>query len=378
MNLRWLEVANFRSYESLRLEPDDGVNIYVGENAAGKTNVLEAVAYLSLMRSFRSVPDTGLVRSEPGDESENRPSAILRGEVVSGERTSLIEVELPPEGRRRVQINGQRPPRTADILDHARVIVFLPDDLDIVKRSPGLRRTFLDQVAVQLRPAAYIDQQEYDRVVKQRNSLLKFNGRHTDPGQLSAWNEKLSQAGAKVMVRRALSAASILEHVQDAYQELAGEQTDISFAYESGWGGGLEKAVSETEWQARLWNGLEVADTVDRERRVTTVGPHRDEPIFLMDGRPSRTQASQGEQRSLVLALRLAAHRAITAVTGEAPMLVLDDVFSELDIGRARALAKALPTAQTFISTARFEEVPVEGTRWLVETGSVSSGGSGS
>ncbi len=370
MNLKWLELAEFRSYETLQLKPEAGVNIYVGENAAGKTNILEAVAYLALMRSFRAIPDSGLVRQLPGQPSA--PAAVLRGEIASGDRTSLIEIELPAEGRRRIQVNRQRLSRTADILGFARVIVFLPDDLDIVKRSPGLRRVFLDQVAVQLRPAAYVDQQEYERVVKQRNSLLRLNGRHTDAAVLSAWNEKLAQAGAKVMARRAASAAALNEYVRDAYTELAGEPIDIDLDYASGWEATLDPEVGIAELEGRLWSALEEADATDRERRVTTVGPHRDEPIFTLGGRQSRTHASQGEQRSLILALRLAAHRAISASTGEPPILVLDDVFSELDISRARALANALPVAQTFISTARFEEVPVEGRRWLVEKGTVT------
>ncbi len=370
MNLNWLEITEFRSYESLRLDPESSVNIYVGDNAAGKTNILEAVAYLGLMRSFRAVSDSSLVRQPVGYPAAS--AAILRGQVDSGDRSSLIEIELPSEGRRRIQVNRQRLARTADILGHARVVVFLPDDLDIIKRSPGLRRIFFDQVAVQLRPTAYADQQEYERVVKQRNSLLKFNGRQTDPAVLSAWNEKLAQAGAKVMARRAASSAAIHQYVQSAYQELAGEPSEISFDYVSGWGADLDSDVGIPELEARLWDALEQADSIDRERRVTTVGPHRDEPVFLLGKRPARTHASQGEQRSLILALRLAAHRAISAATNEPPLLVLDDVFSELDLTRAKALAKALPKAQTFISTARFEEVPVEGRRWVVRDGSVT------
>ena len=369
MNLDWLELSQFRSYETLRLEPQPGVNIFVGENAAGKTNILEAIAYLGLMRSFRGVPDAGLVRQER--DVETVEAAILRGEVRSHDQLSLIEIELPAAGRRRIQVNRQRLSRTTDILGYARIIVFLPDDLDIIKRSPGLRRTFLDQVAVQLKPAAYQDQQEYDRVVKQRNRLLKYQGRHVDASLLSAWNEKMSQAGAKVMTRRAHAASALQKYVVSAYEELAGESTEIELAYESGWGASLSTQATQPEQEARLWAALEEADEIDRERRVTTVGPHRDEPVFLLGGRPSRTQASQGEQRSLILALRLAAHRATAAATDQPPLLVLDDVFSELDIARARALATALPEAQTFISTARFEEVPLEGRRWVVKDGTV-------
>ena len=203
MEFSWLELRDFRSYRELRIEPDPSINVLVGANGAGKTNLLEGAAYLSALRSFRGAPDEALIN----DESE---AAVVRGEVRHAESTSLIELELPRSGRRRVRVNGQRPARSTDLLGHVRAVMFLPDDLDIVKRGPAYRRDFLDAVAVQLWPGAYLDQQEYDRALRQRNSLLRQSGWDVDRPTLAVWDQRLSQAAGKMMVRRRYGAAAAL------------------------------------------------------------------------------------------------------------------------------------------------------------------------
>ncbi len=364
MRVDWVELTGFRSYPHVRLEPEPGINVLVGENGSGKTNVLEAVAYLASLQSFRNAADAALV-------SDDAEAAVVRGTVRRGDSSSLIEVEIPRRGRRRVQVNRQRPRRSGDLLGHLRVVVFLPDDLDIVKRGPAYRRDFLDRTAVQLWPGAYLDQQEYERSVRQRNTLLRQEGRDADPTTLSVWNERMSQAGAKVMERRAQTVEALEPWVRPTYERLAGDEADVTYEYISGWSGVLSTAPELSEREHLLRAALEERDRIDRDRRVTTVGPHRDEPVVLLNGRDTRSKASQGEQRTLMLAMRLASHEAIAAAIGEPPVLLLDDVFSELDRERADALAGALPAAQTFISTARFEEVPIEGHVWTVGNGSI-------
>lgn len=365
MILEWIELASFRSYTELTFRPDPSVNVLVGANAIGKTNLLEAVSYLASLRSFRGAPDEALV-------ALGADAAIIRGEVAHRSSTSLVEIELPRQGRRRVQVNRQRLAKTTDLLGHLRMVVFLPDDLDTIKRSPSYRRDFIDAVCVQLWPGSHLDQADYDRALRQRNSLLRQMGRDADPVTLGVWNERLARAGGTVMVRRAKAMELLATHVDAAYQALAGAATPVTIGYESQWGGSLDAGVGAEEWSARLWAALEASERADKDRRTTTVGLHRDEPTFALAGRPSRTHASQGEQRTLVLALRLASHHAVSATAGISPLLVLDDVFSELDLQRARALAEALPQAQTFITTARDEEVPVLGRRWSVTGGGVS------
>ena len=362
MRLGWLELTSFRTYDELRWEPDAGVNVLVGANAIGKTNVLEAVGYLATLRSFRGVTDAALIAT--GAEQ-----AVVRGEITRGGSEILIEVELPAGGRRRAQVNRQRLSRVADMLGHVRMVAFLPDDLDIVKRGPTHRRDLLDSIAVQIWPGAHADQQEFDRSLRQRNSLLRQMGRDTDPVTLSVWDERLSQAGGKVMARRQSTLDAVAGVTTEMYRQLSSEQTTVTIDYRSTWN--AEQAETEAGWCEALAAALAEARRADLDRRVTTVGPHRDDPAVLLDDRDARTHASQGEQRTVTLSLRLAAHRAIEAATGEPPLLLLDDVFSELDLSRAGALSEALPSAQTFITTARDEEVPVQGMRWMIGRGTI-------
>jgi DNA replication and repair protein RecF len=360
MRLGWVELAGFRSYDSIRWEPDADVNVLVGPNAVGKTNLLEAVGYLASLRSFRGVADQVLI-------AEGAAAAVIRGQIHRGDSEVLVEVEIPAGGRRRAQVNRQRLSRIADMLGHVRSVTFLPDDLDVIKRGPGYRRDLLDTAAVQVWPVAYGDQQDYDKALRQRNSLLRQMGHRTDPVTLDVWDERLSQAGGRVMARRAAISAAIQPHMSEMYNRLAHSTLSVEIDYRSTWG--AESAAEAAGWHEALRAALQAARKADMERRVTTVGPHRDDPALVLGGRDSRTMASQGEQRTLALSLRLASHRAIEGAVGEPPLLLLDDVFSELDLSRATALAEALPAAQTFITTARDEEVPVRGRRWQITPG---------
>ena len=322
MRLSWLEVIDFRSFDRLRWTPDPSVNVLVGRNAAGKTNLLEAVGYLAALRSFRNVPDRVLVK----DGAER---AVLRGEVAGEGRSTLIEVEAPAAGRRRAQVNRERLGRVSDLLGLVRSAVFLPDDLDMVKRGPGYRRDLLDATAVQIWPGAHRDQQDYEKALRQRNMLLKQSGRQTDEVTLLVWDDRLAEAGGRVMARRTAAIEALEERAGAFYRELSGEGARVVVDYRSTWGAGAAGRMDG--WRAALGGALSAARPADLDRRLSTVGPHRDDVRLLLDDRDSRTRASQGEQRCLVLALRLAAHQAVAEITGEAPLLLLDDVFSELD-----------------------------------------------
>ncbi|MEX1286740.1 MAG: DNA replication/repair protein RecF [Acidimicrobiia bacterium] len=363
MRLVWLELAGVRTYDRLRFEPDAGTNVLVGANAVGKTNLIEAIGYLATLGSFRRAPDEAIV-------AQGAEAAIIRGEVDHGDRRSLIEVEIPREGRRRAQVNRSRLARSADLADHLRAVVFQPDDLDIAKRSPSHRRDFLDDAAALLWPAAAADRSDYERAVRHRNALLRQMGRRADPTTLEVWNQRVSVAGAGVLARRRDTVAALSGRVETAYSQLAGTEVAVDLHYRSDWVPDLDGTPEE--WTARLWAALEAAAETDMDRRVTTVGPHRDDPAWTIDGRDARLRASQGEQRTLVLSLRLAQQAAVRHVAGVSPVLLLDDVFSELDTDRASALAGALPGGQSFITTARDEEVPLSGRRWRVTSGAVT------
>jgi len=360
MKVDWVSLTHFRSYEELEWQPDPGVNLLLGPNGAGKTNLLEAIAYLSSLRSFRSVPDSSMI-------TDGEDAAVVRAGISSGPRARLVEIELPRAGARRTQLDKSRLRKTADLLGVLRVIAFLPDDLDLVKRGPAYRRDLLDAVAVLLWPAAHHDQGEFDRALRQRNAFLKSGER--DDTTLSVWDARLAQSGGRVMSRRARVIDTLAPHLESAYGDIAGRPERASVGYIASWDGdGLIGAAAD--FTAGILASLEKSRKVDYDRRLTSVGPHRDEPVLALDGIDTRTHGSQGEQRTMALAIKLAAHRAVTEMIDEPPVLLLDDVFSELDPQRAEALAKTLPAdTQTLISSARPEDVPVEGAVWRMGDG---------
>ena len=361
MKVDWLVLSHYRSYPNLEWEPEPFVNILVGPNGAGKTNLLEAVSYLGSLRSFRRAPDSALIADE-------EDAAIIRAAVSTQERDRLIEIEIPRSGSRRTQVDKQRLRRTADLLGVIRTVAFLPEDLDLIKRGPAYRRDLLDEIAVQLWPAAYQDQADFDRALRQRNAFLKSGQR--DEATLDVWDARVAQTGSKVAMRRARLIESIGPLLEGAYRDISQSESSATVQYAPSWPIGEFSAAAAATFADALAQGLREARRGDYERRVTTVGPHRDEPVLVLDGHDSRVHGSQGEQRTMALAIKLAAHRLIAEATASAPLLLLDDVFSELDPNRAAALAKSLPgDTQTLVTSARPDELPVGGVVWRVDGG---------
>jgi len=334
--LRSVELVDFRNYAALDLQVAPGVTVLVGSNGQGKTNLLEAIAYLATLASFRGASDDVLIRS-------GADAAVIRAEATRDRRDLLIETEIRRMGRNRTLVNRQLLRRTSDLLGALRVSVFAPDDLELVKGSPGLRRRFVDDLAVALDAGLDARRSEVDRILRQRNALLKqVRGRLDDDAAttLEVWDTKFATAGEALGRMRSDLVARLLPFLAGAYAELAGGSRAASMRYAPTWAApGLAAA-------------LRTARADDLRRGVTTVGPHRDEIDLGLGGEPARTHASQGEQRTFALALRLAGHRLVTDVTGSAPILLLDDVFSELDAARRAALLATLPAGQTLLTTA--------------------------
>jgi DNA replication and repair protein RecF len=332
----WL--TDFRNYESAELTLSPGLTVVHGRNGQGKTNLLEAIAYLATLDSFRGAPVDALIRT--GAEQ-----AVVRAEATRGDRALLVEAEITRAGRNRVQVNRQPLRRARDLLGALRVSVFSPDDLELVKGGPGSRRRYLDDTLVAAHPPHDALRRDVDRVLKQRNALLKQAKGRLDAdatSTLDVWDAKLAGAGDGLGRARQQIVADLLPTLQQAYDDVAEEPSHVAASYEPVWltgDGGLAAALAAGR-----------ADDV--RRGVSLVGPHRDELELSLDGRPARTHASQGEQRALALALRLAAHRLVTAAAGAPPVLLLDDVFSELDPHRSAALVAHLPTGQTVLSSA--------------------------
>lgn len=340
MKLGRLWLHDFRTYSDLELPLADGLTAIVGANGAGKTNLLEAIGLLATLKSFRGAPTESLIR-------KGADRAVVRAEGERDGRSVLIELELA-KGRTRSQVNRQRLARTRDLLGALRVTVFAPDDLALVKEGPAVRREYLDDLLISLQPSADAICSDFDRVVRQRNALLKNvpvrGGRpaldETMSATLDVWDMQFASLGEQLVELRYSVLTDLVPLVSQSYEQLAGRAAEVVANYRTSWG-------SEA-----LASALDRERSNDLRRRTSTVGPHRDEISLSLNGFASRTEASQGEQRTLALALRLAGHRLVSERIGEPPLLLLDDVFSELDPRRSRALLDSLTSGQTIITSA--------------------------
>lgn len=336
MKLRSLHLINWRSYESLDLEFGDGLTAIIGENGEGKTNLLEAIGWLAGIGSFRGAPDDALIRL-------GADAAVLRATVESsGGREQLIEAEILRVGRNRIQVNRQRLQRMGDLLGVVQVTVFSPDDLELVKGGPALRRSWIDSALVSRHPKYGALRSDLERVLKQRNALLRSAGGRLDTDAaftLDVWDSKLAEVGSDLRRARMALLEEMAPRLSRAYDVVARRPAAVQAVYESSWADDLAEALTGSR-------------DLDVRRGVTTVGPHRDEIRLSIGSAPARTHASQGEQRSFALAMRLGADAVVRDSGVAEPILLLDDVFSELDPHRASALLDALPPGQRLLTSA--------------------------
>jgi DNA replication and repair protein RecF len=337
MTLRTLELTDFRAFAEAVFAPDpEGTTVIVGPNGAGKTTVLEAVAYLGTQRSFRGAPKEAMVRT-------GSRRAIVRAELDTAGRAVLVEAEVSLDGRSRAQVNRQAVRARRDLAEAVPVTVFSPADLAVVQGGPVRRRDLLDDALRLLDPTAAARIDEVERVLRQRAALLRQAGGRLSPEvatTLDVWDERLAAAGTALADSREALTGRLHPAVDESYAALAGAGADrVTLAY-------------RRSWEGALGDVLAAERAVDLRRAVTGSGPHRDDLEALLAARDTRVQASQGEQRCLALALRLGVHRLVTAELGAPPVLLLDDVFSELDPDRSRALVHELPPGQALLTTA--------------------------
>jgi DNA replication and repair protein RecF len=330
----WL--TDFRCFSALEIAPDpDGLTVLRGDNGAGKTSILEAVAWLATQRSMRGAARDTLVR-------RGTARAIVRGEARATTRAVLIEAEIPAEGTTRLLVNRQPTRRRAELAETLTVTVFAPEDLELVQGGPSARRDYLDDVLVTRHPRLDALGVEVERTLRQRAALLRQAGGRLDAAvtaTLEVWDARLAESGSALVAEREALATALAPRVSAAYARLSGNDDPVGLSYRRSWDGDLHDA-------------LVAARPDDVRRQHTTVGPHRDDVELTIGPHPARTHASQGEQRSLALALRLATHDLRRAEQADAPVLLLDDVFSELDARRAAALVALLPPGQVLLTTA--------------------------
>ncbi len=365
MIVEQISISDFRNYERVEFEPAPrGITLFQGDNGSGKTNLLEAVAYLGLLKSFRGAPAGSIVRKDT-------QQAVIRANANREGRSLLIETELNLAGRDRVRLNRQPVRRNDDLLGVVLVTIFSPDDIEMVKGGPQWRRDYLDDLLVALQPKHNAARSELERVLKQRNALLRSAGgvlRGSMVSTLDIWDQKLAGVGEVMAEARQTLVAALDKSTDEAYRRLSGEEgqanPNVRLSYERSWRGPLLSALGE-------------ARAEDVRRGVTSIGPQRDELQLSIGGLAARTQASQGEQRSLALSLRLAGHSAVFDRQASSPVLLLDDVFSELDPDRSAALASCLPEGQVLLTAAGPVPpgLPVE-RRARVHDGTIEWGGS--
>jgi DNA replication and repair protein RecF len=363
--LSHLSLTQYRSYRQADLALVPGPNVLVGSNGVGKTNIVEAIGYLAFQHSHRVPHDTPLVRF-------GAQQAIIRGRIHRGERAVALEVEINPGKSNRAAINRGAPQRSREALGLLRSVLFAPEDLALVNGDPSVRRRFLDDLVVQLRPALGDARSDYDRVLRQRNALLKnakFSGKWTeDHGHtLAVWDEHLSRAGARVLNGRLHVLQMLARPLTESYTALAEGTKTAGFSYESTVplaGGQHREVPDEQELHEALLAQLEANRKQERDRGVTLAGPHRDDLALTLGPAPAKGFASHGETWSMALALKLASYQVLVSDDPDPdarPVLILDDVFAELDAGRRSRLAGLTAGAEQLVVTAAVaEDIPDE------------------
>jgi len=409
VHLTRLGLTDFRSYASADLMLEPGVTTLSGPNGEGKTNLAEAIGYAATLGSHRVATDAPLVR-------QGAERAIVRAAIASGRGNALIEIEVNPGRANRVRLNRAPLPRAREILGVLRTVLFAPEDLALVKGDPGERRRFLDDLLVATAPRYAAVRSDYERIVRQRTVLLKSAGARTSRGRvaassasqasgpgggpvpssmaatLDAWDDQLARVGAELLAGRLSLVRALRPHVEAAYAAVSGDRGPAGIAYRPSFAlpaflpapgdgaegeGGAGTDGKGADLEKALRDALQQARPAELERGVCLVGPHRDELELRVGELPARGYASQGESWSLALALRLAAYELLRA-DGEDPVLILDDVFAELDAGRRDRLALLVAGAEQVIVTAAVTaDVPatLTGASYDVGGGSITRAG---
>lgn len=369
-----LALNDFRNYHEAVVAFPEGVITLVGANGQGKTNLVEAIAYLATFSSHRVAADTALVRA-------GTSGAVVRAKVVSEGRTTLVELEIIAGKANRARVN-RAPVRTRDVLGILKVVVFAPEDLSLVKGDPTDRRRFLDDLVITRTPRLAAVRAEYDRIVRQRSALLKSRTTDARMATLDVWDAHLAEAGAHLVAARAALVADLAPHVAAAYRELTDGAGEVRMSIRSSLERAEESAPTEeggtdndvAAWAERMLAAMQRMRAQELDRGVCLVGPHRDDLFLGIGELPAKGYASHGESWSLALALRMGAFELLRAETGETPVLILDDVFAELDSRRRSQLTEMVRGAQqVFITAAVAADLPegLDGQRFHVSAGTI-------
>jgi DNA replication and repair protein RecF len=341
MYIKYLNLINYRNYKELNIEFCNGTNVLVGDNAQGKTNILEALYYTSIGKSHRTNKDKELVR---WSEEETYIKAYVAKERLD----KKIEIKIFKEGKKGININSIKITKLQDLVGVLNVVMFSPEDLDIVKDSPSYRRRFLDIELCKLSPKYYYNLSMYKKVLNERNTVLKkYN---SNPDMLDIYDIQLSELGSYIVNQRLKYIEKLNEKGREVHSDITQNKEVIEFKY-------IMQLKENIDIKEQLYNALATSRNKDIERRVTSVGPHRDDFSIFINNMDVKIFGSQGQQRTSVLSIKFASMYIIKELTGEYPLLLLDDVLSELDTKRQEYILNSIIDVQTLITCTGINDI---------------------
>ena len=369
-----LSLTDLRSYKQVDCTLQRGVTTFVGRNGQGKTNLVEAIGYLATLGSHRVATDAPLVRT-------GATQGIIRCEVVNDDRVIMIELAINPGAANKARINRSPVPKVRDVLGLLRTVLFAPEDLALVKGDPSERRRFLDDLLVQRTPRLAGTRSDYERTLKQRNALLKSSSiaRRSASTEmlrtLEVWDEQLAAFGSELVAARIALLDDLINLGREKYTFISGDdETLFGMKYVSALGVDTPLLLDRESWKLAILDAIRNKRKEELDRGLTLIGPHRDDILLTLGQMPAKGYASHGESWSIALALRLASYDLLRS-DGVDPVLILDDVFAELDVSRRQRLAEQVSTATQVLITAAVDmDIPdsLNGVKFSVDSGSVT------
>ena len=335
MRINEIELKDFRNYKEIKVSFNDKVNIFIGENAQGKTNLLEGIYFNALSKSFKTGRDRDVIRF--GEEF-----CRIKTSVNYDGDDHLIEIVINREGKKAIKTDGVAIRKSSELLNKVNIVVFSPEDMKIVKEDPSVRRNFIDREMCQIRPGYLMELGRYKRALKQRNTYLKEE--YVEEDMLDVWDEEMVMSGSRLIRMRREFIEKVNEISGDIHGKISGGRENLELVYET-------DVDFPGEEEEKFREILRRERDKDKRYRVTGKGPHRDDIKISTDGRDMRKYGSQGQQRTAALSLKLSEIRILKEETGEEPVLLLDDVLSELDNERQKYLINSLGKSQIFITT---------------------------
>ena len=341
MYVQYIQLKNYRNYEFLNIELIKGVNVFIGDNAQGKTNVLEAVYYCGFGKSHRTNKDKELI-------SWNSDNSIIQIYVCRERLNKKINVTILKNGKKSISINSIKINKISQLIGNFNVVIFSPEDLKIVKESPGVRRKFIDMEIAQLSSKYYYVLVQYNKVMNERNSILK--NRTLDEAMLDVYDDQLFTFGEYIIKKRLEYLNKLNIHGKDIHKEITTNKEEIEFKY-------LTSIDYNKNIKEELKFKLKANRKKDMDKGNTSVGPHRDDIGIYLNDVDVKSFGSQGQQRTVVLTMKFSSLKIIKDLTGEYPVLLLDDVLSELDINRKRYILSSIDEIQTIITCTGIEDI---------------------